>query len=139
MKLQNISDKAAVGLSALCVVHCLFMPIILILIPPLSGVLALNDELFHIWLLFAVVPISSIALLMGYFHHRNRHVFVIGALGLTILVIAAVMGHDLLGEYGEVAMTVVGSCIIAFGHVRNYQLGRQQQCTNAHQEYTNHD
>ena len=133
VKIQQISDKAAVGLSLLCVVHCLFLPVLLILIPPLSGVLAFNDELFHTWLLYAVVPISLIAMLMGYLHHRSQRVFWIGALGLLMLILTAFAGHELLGEYGEVALTVLGSSIIAYSHIRNYQLRSQNKCSDPHQ------
>jgi hypothetical protein len=132
VKIQQISDKAAVGLSLLCVVHCLFLPILLILIPPLSGVFAFNDELFHTWLLYAVVPISSIAMLMGYLHHRSQRVFLIGALGLIILILTAFWGHELFGEFGEVAFTVLGSSIIAYSHIRNYQLRSQKKCPEPH-------
>ncbi|GAB2702487.1 MerC domain-containing protein [Aliiglaciecola sp. 3_MG-2023] len=131
-KIQEISDKAAVGLSLLCVIHCLFFPILLILMPPLSGLFAINDALFHRWLLFAVVPISVIALIMGYFHHRSGRVFLIASFGLTLLILTALIGHDLLGNYGEVAMTVFGSCIIAFAHIRNYQLQRKNKLPTPH-------
>jgi 4-amino-4-deoxy-L-arabinose transferase-like glycosyltransferase len=132
VKIQQIGDKAAVGLSLLCVVHCLFLPILLILIPPLSGVFAFNDELFHTWLLYAVVPISALAMLMGYFHHRSQRVFLIGALGLIILILAAFLGHEVLGEYSEVAFTVLGSSIIAYSHIRNYQLRSQNKHLEPH-------
>ena len=129
MNLQQISDKAAIGLSALCVVHCvllLLLPFLLVLIPPASSLMALNDEVFHIWLLFAVIPISVFALIMGYYHHRNRRVFALGAAGLFLLIIAALAGHDVLGEYGEVCLTVIGSVSIAFSHMRNFHLRRLQ-------------
>ena len=131
-KFQQISDKAAVGLSFLCVVHCLFFPILLIVLPPLSGLFALDDEVFHLWLLFAVVPISSIALAMGYVHHRSGRVFLIGALGLMLLIFTAFLGHEFLGKYGEVVLTMMGSSIIAVGHIRNYRLGRQEKCPAPH-------
>ena len=122
MKLQQFSDKVAIGLSFLCVIHCLFLPVLLILIPPISGLMAIDDEAFHIWLLYAVIPISVIALAMGYLHHRNINVFFVGIICLGTLTLAALLGHDILGEYGEVILTVIGSLIIAFGHIRNYRL-----------------
>ena len=128
MKIQQLSDKTAICLSFLCVVHCLLLPVLLIVLPPISGLLALNDEMFHQWLLFAVVPISLIALYMGYLHHKNKQVFIVGSIGLGILAMAAFLGHDILGEHMEVIVTVMGSSIIAFAHVRNYQLRCQDQC-----------
>jgi hypothetical protein len=54
--------------------------------------------------------------------------FLIGALGLTILILAAYLGHELLGEYGEVVLTVLGSSIIVYSHIRNYRLRSQNKC-----------
>ncbi|ALM92720.1 MULTISPECIES: MerC domain-containing protein [Alteromonas] len=125
MNFQKISDKAAIALSMLCVVHCLLLPVLLILLPPLAGALAFDDELFHKTLLFFVVPISVIALMMGYFYHRNHTMLLIGGMGLSLLILAVVLGHDVLGEYGEVVLTVIGSSFIAFSHIRNLRLRSQ--------------
>jgi carbon starvation protein CstA len=132
VKIQQISDKTAVGLSLLCAVHCLFLPIILILIPSLSGVFAFKDELFHTWLLYAVVPISLIAMLMGYLHHRSHSVFLIGTFGLIILILTAFFGHEVLGKYAEVALTILGSSIIAYSHICNYRLRAQNKYSKPH-------
>jgi hypothetical protein len=106
-------------------VHCLFLPFVLILLPPLSGVLAFNDELFHRWMMYAVVPISSVALLIGYFHHRSNKVLAICLTGLALLIAATLLGHAALGKYGEVILTVIGTSVIAYGHLLNYHLRRQ--------------
>jgi hypothetical protein len=68
-------------------------------------------------------PLFSIAaLMMGYLHHRNYKVFVVGSIGLTLIIISTTLGQHLLGETGEVVVSILGSMIIAFGHFRNYQL-----------------
>ncbi|MDO6566980.1 MerC domain-containing protein [Alteromonas sp. 1_MG-2023] len=127
MNLQKISDKAAIALSMLCVVHCLLLPVLLLLLPALAGALAFDDALFHKTLLFFVVPISVVALMMGYFYHRNHTMLLIGGVGLSLLILAVVLGHDILGEYGEVVLTVIGSSFIAFSHIRNLRLRRQTE------------
>lgn len=133
-KFQLMSDKAAVGLSLLCVVHCLFLPIVLILLPPFAGLLVFNDELFHRMLLVAVVPISIIALVIGYLHHRSYRVLFIGLVGLSILIVTTFLGHVILGKYGEVALTVLGTSIIAYGHFLNYRLRRQGVNIEIHEQ-----
>jgi hypothetical protein len=121
-KLQMLSDKLAMGFSIACVVHCLVLPILLILLPPFSGLFALDDEMFHQWMLYAVLPISIAALMMGYLRHRSYKVFVVVSIGLTLIILSTTLGHDVLGETGEVVLSILGSMIIAFGHFRNYQL-----------------
>nr|WP_283619696.1 MerC domain-containing protein [Alteromonas macleodii] len=126
-KVQFISDKLAMLLSSLCVIHCLLTPILLISIPALAGVSILNDETFHQILLFFVLPIGVFALSLGYLHHKNKWVVFAGVFGLTLLSSPLLvewigLGHEVLGEYGEVTITVIASFIIVGAHLINYRL-----------------
>ncbi len=69
--LQMLSDKLAIGFSMIYVVHCLVLPILLVLLSPFSELFALDDEMFHQWMLCAVLPISIAALMMSNLHHRS--------------------------------------------------------------------
>jgi hypothetical protein len=126
-KVQFISDRLAMLLSSLCVIHCLLTPILLISIPALAGVSILNDETFHQILLFFVLPIGVFALSLGYLHHKNKWVVFAGVFGLTLLSSPLLvewigLGHEVLGEYGEVIITVIASFIIVGAHLINYRL-----------------
>jgi hypothetical protein len=126
-KVQFISDRLAMLLSSLCVIHCLLTPILLISIPALAGVSILNDETFHQILLFFVLPIGIFALSLGYLHHKNKWVVFAGVFGLTLLSSPLLvewigLGHEVLGEYGEVTITVIASFIIVGAHLVNYRL-----------------
>lgn len=127
MQLQQISDKTAIGLSFLCILHCLFLPLLLLLLPPVTGLLALNDEVFHLALLYVIVPLSSVTLLVGYRKHKQPSVLTAGISGLVLLLAAVLFGHDYLGETAEVVLTVIGSVAVAWGHLRNYRLRQCQQ------------
>ena len=118
----NIADKMAIGISLICTLHCLVLPILLIAVPPVSGLLALNDEIFHLWLLVAILPISIFAVVAGFIHHRSFSVSIVTASGITLLILAAALGHDLLGEAGELILTVTGSVMVAVGHFQNMKL-----------------
>ena len=120
-------DHAAIGISLLCVIHCLTLPIALTLIPSIGG-LPLADERFHLWLVMLVVPTSFIALFLGCRRHRRWHVVGWGVAGVTALVLTAVFGHSMLGEVGERVFTVIGAVLVAIGHVLNYRLCRQVDC-----------
>ena len=89
---------------------------------------AVRTEAFHVYLLGLVLPLSIVALLMGCRKHRSRMVALLGFAGLTVLVIAASLGHDGLGETGERAATLAGSTLIALGHLRNFSLCRRMDC-----------
>ncbi len=114
-KLQQNSDKTAMGLSFLCALHCLALPFAIILVPSLAA-LPLADEAFHVWMVFVVLPVSIYALTIGIKGHKHYRVLLIGGAGLAILTVAAFWGHDLFGHGVEKAMTLLGAALIAYSH-----------------------
>ena len=124
---QTTIDKAAIGFSLVCTAHCFLTPVAVTLLPAF-GATVLEDELFHYALLFAVLPTSMLALGLGCRQHKRVAVFATGLLGLLVLSLAVVLGHDGLGETGEKVTTVLGATIIAFAHTRNFKLCYDQQC-----------
>ena len=115
---QAINDKLAMGLSVACTLHCIALPALLIMLPSLAF---LNDELFHIVMVVAVIPISIYALTLGYKQHQRRSLFAVGCSGLLLLIAALVVGHD-LGEIAETGLTVIGAFLVAVSHWFNYKL-----------------
>ncbi len=125
--LQSLTDKTAISLSLLCTIHCLFAPLLAVLLPSIAG-LPLEDEAFHVWVAFAVIPISAFALTMGCKSHKRYQVIALGGIGLFILVVTALFGHEQLGDTLEKAFTIIGASIIAVGHIWNYRLCQQSTC-----------
>ena len=121
-------DKAAIGLSLVCVVHCLLLPVAIIMIPAL-GATFLEDETFHYAILFLVLPTSLIALGLGCRKHGHLGRLLMGLTGLSVLFLILILGEERIGEIGEKVSTVAGSAIIAFAHLRNF---RQCQTTKCH-------
>jgi len=124
---QPILDRAAIGTSTLCALHCLATPVVLTLFPSLVTSF-LGDHLFHLMLVFFVVPVSSVGLMLGCRKHKDSVVLLFGVVGIVSLAVVAVFGHDFLGETGEKVGTVIASLILVFAHVRNYRLCRQAVC-----------
>lgn len=122
--LQSFTDKTAISLSFLCTIHCLAMPLLVVLLPSLAA-LPLEEEAFHLWMVFIVVPVSIYALTMGCKNHKRYRVLLVGGIGLCILIATVLAGHDALGETWEKTLTVIGSSIIALGHFWNHRLCQQ--------------
>lgn len=122
-----VLDKFAVSTSAICAIHCLCLPLLLVVFPAL-GATIFGQESFHVMLLWLVIPLSFVALTLGCRKHKSRLVVLFGLTGLTLLIAAATLGHDLLGENGERVITLFGAVSIAFGHLRNYALCRRAAC-----------
>ncbi len=124
---QKFLDRCAIAASTLCAVHCLFTPLLIVLVPVLaSSVLA--DEKFHRFMLLWVVPTSVLALWIGCRRHRDGGVLVTGVTGLAILVAAAVWGQAMFGEVAEKVATIAASLTMSAGHWRNYRLCRDVDC-----------
>ncbi len=117
-------DKIAVSASILCGVHCLFLPLLVVVSPTIAATI-FGQESFHQILVFFIIPISVIGLFMGCRKHKNKFVALLGLVGLMTLGLAASLGHSMLGESGETILTLIGSLAIASSHVRNYLLCRQ--------------
>ena len=127
MKNFSISaDKLAISFSALCAIHCLVLPLLIIFLPSIAS-LGLNQEAFHGWMVAAVIPTSLYALTIGCTKHDNFSVASYGSIGLLILLAAFLFGEHVLGELGEKGLTLIGTIIIALAHLKNYQLCRQQK------------
>ncbi len=119
--LSQSADKAAIGLSLLCTLHCLLLPVAAALLPSLA-MFGLEDELFHRVLLLVVLPVSAYALWSGLRKHNSGKVLALGVAGMVMLMVTAVIGHDVFGENGERLMTVLGSLLVASSHIRNFRL-----------------
>lgn len=125
--IQTLSDKTAISLSIICALHCLTLPSLLVLLPSLTA-LNLADEVVHLWMLAAVIPISIYALTMGCRKHKRLGIVALGLAGITTLIAAALLGHDVLGETGEKIIVTTGAFIIAISHWQNHQLCRRLDC-----------
>lgn len=124
---QSALDRVSIGVSTLCAIHCALLPILLATVPAFSHLSADNHE-FHIALVFLIVPMSLIAGLLGCAKHKDKVVLASIVTGLSLLLISAFLGHDLMGEIGERVATVIASFILVFAHWRNYRLCRSKKC-----------
>jgi len=125
--MRKALDRVAVGFSALCVVHCLIAPTALVALPVIAAV-PFAHQTFHVLMLALVLPTSILALFLGCRRHKDRGVLVLGIAGLILLAFAAIEGPVWLGVDAERAITVVGSSLMVWGHVRNYRMCRSDRC-----------
>lgn len=120
-------DGLAIAMSVACVLHCLMLPVLVVLFPIL-GSTTLGDDNFHGLLLFLIIPSSVVALYMGCRQHGDGSVLGLGIAGLTILTAAAVLGPEALGLDGEKALTGLGGTVLAIGHWKNFRRCRTRRC-----------
>jgi len=109
-------DGAAVALSALCLVHCLALPLVVAGLPFLAQ---FSEGHLHAQMLVGVLPLSVIALSIGFRRHRDLRIVVTGALGMLLLAIGATFAHTQLGLTADRAFTIAGSLFLATAHWKN--------------------
>jgi len=110
-------DIASMGLSALCVVHCLALPFLVAALPFLTP---FTGSWVHAALVLTAAPVSIWAIRASHVWRRWQiSAPIIG--GLFLLAIAAFI--PALKDI-EVGLSVIGALLIAFGHASNYLLHR---------------
>lgn len=106
-------DRIAVGLSGLCLVHCLATAVLLGLVSAAGT--ALGAPWIHDVGLTLAMILGSLALHRGIIEHGFMMPSAIGALGLGVMAGALSLPHD--GT--EALYTVIGVMILALGHRLN--------------------
>lgn len=110
-------DRIAVGLSGLCLVHCLATAVLLGLVSAAGGLL--GAPVVHEAGLALAMLLGSIALGRGILEHGFMLPSAIGALGLGVMAGALTLPH----EGAESLFTVIGVLILALGHRLNAMAG----------------
>lgn len=109
-------DLYAAGLSALCLLHCLALPL-LVTIMPLAA-LAAENELVHQILVIAAVPVS-LRVIWRTLATRGNRLFVGAALGGLGLLLLAAFG-EAVSAYEE-PITVVGGLLLGSAHLWHWR------------------
>lgn len=124
---ERFFDGLAIVLSGTCMLHCLALPILVTLFPIVQGSL-LEEQHFHLIMLVLILPTSLIALTVGCRKHKDKLTIALGTIGLVVLAITALFGHELFGMLGERIITSIGGLVLAAAHIRNYLSCRKVDC-----------
>lgn len=105
-------DRIAIGISGLCLVHCLTTTVLLAVFSAAGGLL--NPAIHEVGLTLAI-GFGIVALGRGIVSHGYMMPAVVGAFGLGIMAGALSLPH---GEF-ETWWTLVGVAMVALGHDLN--------------------
>lgn len=108
-------ELTAGGLSGLCLVHCVALPVASVMLPSLGFT---ARPAVHLVLLILAVPLAATALLAGWRRHGRGGPLVFGVGGLALL------GATLLirEEGVERLVTLTGGLTLVGAHVANWRL-----------------
>lgn len=111
-------DRAGIGVTLLCLAHCLVLPLLVSAFPLLP---IHHNHHAHFWMALIAVPVGIAALVPGYKRHRNRLIPLSGFVGLNFLVGAEMYG-EMLGLGSESVLSVAGGLILIGAHATNWYL-----------------
>ena len=149
---KQFSDKLSICLSLCCILHCIALPVIILMIPSFAS-LWINNEKVHVILVLFAVPISLFAMAKSLRVHHNYKCISLAFIGLSLLV-GAIFMHDInfgseisnighgeathhedtghghhehggIGETLETIFTVLGGLILLGAHYLNIRSIRE--------------
>ncbi len=116
---RTIADWLGIAASTVCAMHCVLIPTLLVTGTVLPATM-LGDESFHKAMLWMILPAAIVAFGIGCWRHKDRWVLALGMIGLTGMVLAVAVLHDIVGEVGERIVTVAAAAILVAAHYRNF-------------------
>ena len=118
-------DGAAIGLSGVCLLHCLALPFFVGAVPML---MPFTESHLHAQMLYFAIPLSIVAIGIGFARHREPRVVLAALAGLSLLVAGATVAHGSLGIIADRLFTICGSIVLAAAHLWNGLLSRRHRC-----------
>jgi hypothetical protein len=106
-------DRLAIGLSGLCLVHCIATTVLLAVLSAAGGILGAH-WIHEVGLSLAMI-LGAFALGRGITEHGFMMPSAVGGLGLGVMAGALSMPHD----GSEAALTIAGVLVLALGHDLN--------------------
>lgn len=117
LRMADRFDRLAIGLSGLCIIHCLGTALLVALAASTGGMLL--DPIVHEAGLMLAIVVGVFALGRGILAHGFMLPSAVGAMGLGVMSGALTLPHDA----GEVIYTIIGVTLLAFGHELNRRAG----------------
>ena len=124
--MQKIIDNLGITISSVCAIHCLLLPAIFLIAP--YSFIASHE--FHETLIYFILPCALIAFVLGCRKHGDMRVAIMGTIGVVLLASSVILHETLHGDQHSdslisVLITVMGSVMLIFSHIRNRKLCTQ--------------
>lgn len=115
--INTTKDNVGVICSALCLAHCLLLPLLLATGAIGSVGALLANEQVHMALLVPVIVLAALSFPAAYKQHNSMLPITLGSIGLITLLSALFLGEQL-----ETPLTVTGAVLLIIAHLSNRNL-----------------
>lgn len=120
----RLADLMGLALSVSCLLHCLALPLLLLLAPALSRWIALPEGV-HAAILLLALPAAAIAMKDGWRRHRRIMPAMLAATGLGLLAFGLLAHEGWMAaadpEAVDRMLTSVGAIVLAAAHLVNWR------------------
>jgi len=120
----RLADLTGIALSFTCLIHCLALPLLLLLAPALSRWITLPEGVHAVILLLAV-PAALIAMKDGKRRHRRLLPGLLAVVGLGLLAMGLAAHEGWFAatdpEAGDRLFTSIGALTLAAAHLLNWR------------------
>ena len=142
---RSLLDCCSIGLSGVCLVHCLLTPVVVILYPVVS--IWRYEHGFHLVMFIVLLSVGGLAFWTGFRRHHRPKVLGLALVGFVLLGWGAFQTHHLghghtlptdsarppfLDYFASLGffLTVSGGIVLVVAHVLNIRFGNQLNCPN---------
>jgi hypothetical protein len=120
----RLADLTGIALSFTCLLHCLALPLLLLLAPALSRWIALPEGV-HAAILLLALPAAVVAMRDGWRQHRRTVPAALAAIGLGLLALGLSAHEGWIEatdpEAADRLLTSVGALTLAAAHLVNWR------------------
>ncbi|WP_411341115.1 MerC domain-containing protein [Sphingopyxis sp. J-6] len=121
----RLADLTGILLSLTCLIHCLALPLIILLAPALSRWIALPEGV-HAAILLLAVPAALVAMHDGWKRHRRIAPGLAAAMGVGLLAVGLAAHEGWVAATDPAAadrlLTSLGALGLAGAHIANWRL-----------------
>jgi hypothetical protein len=116
----ELFDALGIVASAVCMVHCLALPVVMATLP--FTMTWLGHDNVHYLLAGWVLLFCMAAIVPGYLKHRQPNILILMLIGLSLVLTATFCLHLGLPESVEIPMITLGNVLVIIAHWRNRSL-----------------
>lgn len=133
--LKKISgwDLWGIIISAACVLHCMAIPMIILIFPAVGLELFPREDMTHAVLLAFILGVAGLAFISGYRVHGRWQPVVWLIAGLVLVIFATFFVHREFGHSWEPVFAIAGSVCLIRAHYLNHH------CKKCDREHAKHE
>lgn len=121
-------DKIGVSLSAICLFHCLFLPVLLVTLPSVAFLSFLKNPISEAILIIFAIGNAILVVTKNFKKHMNFIVPTVFASGIVMLSLFF-FAHDVVEQNEYIVL--IGAALIGSGHIFNsYFCKSCEKCKN---------